>query len=97
MKKEVWFVWDSRGGLRHRPQAYQLVNFSLKKNLDDWRMFEPGATITGSIESGRITIKNNSTVIEFWREDKPNPTPDTQVDNPDRVKSSDIDFVTDEE
>lgn len=81
-KQGRWYVWDSRGGTRCRPQAYQPVNFDLQRNLDEWRAW-PGSTITGSIESGRMTYRHGSILVELWREDQPNPTPYTVCDNPD--------------
>ena len=88
-----WYVWDSRGGTYVRPDLYQIVNFDLEKNLATWR--EVGwATITGAIDEGRITIKEGSTTIEFWREDQPNPTSYTEMANPDPIRKSDGDSRT---
>jgi hypothetical protein len=97
VKQETWYVWDSRGGLRARSENIQLVNFDLEKNLASWRRLQrhrKGISITGSIASGRMTYKDGLITCEFWREDKPNPTPYTVCDNPDPIREQDGDERT---
>jgi hypothetical protein len=89
-KQGNWFIWDSRGGTRARSKAIQPVNFDLQVNHDEWvRLFGSRVKITGSIESGRMTYEMGTTTCEFWREDMPNPTPYTKVDNPDPIEEGD--------
>lgn len=92
-KQGVWYAWDSRGGERSHPRSIQLVNFDLEKNRAAWSALD-GVTITGSIESGRMTYKTGGVRVEFWREDKPNPTHFTEVDNPDPIRDEDGDMRT---
>jgi hypothetical protein len=89
VKQATWYVWDSRGGLRARSKNIQLVNFDLEKNHAAWASMRPRVKITGSIESGRMTYTDGPITVEFWREDKPNPTPYTVCDNPDEIRESD--------
>lgn len=91
-KQEQWFVWDNRGGIHVQTTHCQTVNFDLEKNRAAWEKM--GAKITGSIESGRMTYKQGYVVVEFWREDKPNPTPYTIFDNPDPIEKADGDTRT---
>jgi hypothetical protein len=92
-KQGLWYVWDSRGGTRAHTECIQIVNFDLQKNLAAWSTNKK-ARITGSIESGRMTYEVDHIVVEFWREDKPNPTPYTRIENPDPIDKLDGDTRT---
>ena len=87
-KQEKWYVWDSRGGSRNRPTYFQTVNFDLEENVKEWKKMR-SATVTGSIESGRLTYRDGVITCELWREDQPNPTPYTKCDNPDPIDEND--------
>lgn len=92
-KQGDWWIWDSHGGIHALKDHIQAVNFDLEANLAEWQKLKRRSgsiSITGSIESGRLTYREGGgRVVEFWRDDLPNPTPYTAIANPDPVDDTD--------